>query len=178
MFETLIILHNHSHHYCIIELLGVRKIKRSTVLAQFSCWWCSPDLEPASSAQFNLVQQTPAGHRSTAWHLPSSPSFPLSTESRHEWIDILKCSVVGHSGVMSSHWRRCQFKEWVQFQFCMFGCFIPMNGPISQGHANTMAAALMGIWCSFKHDVQRSRPAMRYYGGWEILPLCGNHCTE
>jgi len=73
------------------------------------------------------------------------------------------------------NWRRCQFKLWVQFQFCMFGCFIPMNGPISQGHANTMAAALMGIWCSFKHDVQRSQPAIhcfeRYFHYVEMTVL-------
>ncbi len=64
-----------------------------------------------SAVYFSAV--TPAGHRSTAWHHPSAPSLPLSAKSRHEWIDILKCSVVGHSGVMSSHWRRCRFKASV-----------------------------------------------------------------
>lgn len=113
-----------------------------------------------SAVYFSAV--APAGHRSTAWHHPSSPSLPLSAKSRHEWIDILKFSVVGHSGVMSSHWR-CQFKASVQFQFCMFGCF--------QFHRVMQIlwqAALMGIWCSFKHDVQRSQPAMHCYGVWEV----------
>lgn len=43
---------------------------------------------------------------------------------------------------------------------------LPVNGPVLQHHAN--AAALLGIQCSFRHDVQKSLHDSHCNGGCEV----------